>query len=256
MLFGSSWPKPLLFLDQLEVDVTSTIVVMIRRVWDVNAVTRQYLSMDFVVSDSKVSAKSSVAYNFLRLKEGCIYSIKNFVVLPNKDEFRIFRHDMFMIEFDGETTTRKYPADISWYVTNVGRTSYTKTGSKSLESYLANQRGQSRRVTSWGELDDVLVEKKTKHARVCAMVLTEMSTKEYNNKLYLSSTSSMVFGNGYHTKGRKTKPKTTKLSTEWKCVKRRSQIEANKSTKSRSQQKSQTVKVKVNPDKVKSTPRS
>ncbi|GJZ80194.1 hypothetical protein Tco_0645031 [Tanacetum coccineum] len=57
-------------------------------------------------------------------------------------------------------------------------------------------------------------------------------------------------------KGRKTKPKTTKLSTEWKYVKRRSQIEANKSTKSRSQQKSQTVKVKVNPDKVKSTPRS
>ncbi|GJX49911.1 hypothetical protein Tco_0276756 [Tanacetum coccineum] len=63
-------------------------------------------------------------------------------------------------------------------------------------------------------------------------------------------------GNGYHTKGRKTKPKTTKLSTEWKSVKRQSQIEAKKSAKSRSQQKSQTVKVKVNPDKVKSTPRS
>ncbi|GJY67398.1 hypothetical protein Tco_0469636 [Tanacetum coccineum] len=53
------------------------------------------------------------------------------------------------------------------------------------------------------------------------------------------------------TKGRKTKPKTTKLSTEWKSVKRRSQIEAKKSIKSKSQQKSQTVKVKVNPDKVK-----
>ncbi|GJX12255.1 hypothetical protein Tco_0202114 [Tanacetum coccineum] len=37
---------------------------------------------------------------------------------------------------------------------------------------------------------------------------------------------------------------------------RQCQIEAKKSTKSRSQQKSQTVKVKVNPDKVKSTPRS
>ncbi|GJT72598.1 hypothetical protein Tco_1031884 [Tanacetum coccineum] len=57
-------------------------------------------------------------------------------------------------------------------------------------------------------------------------------------------------------KDEKTKPKTTKLSTEWKGVKKRSQIEAKKSTKSRSQQKSQTVKVKVNPDKVKSTPRS
>ncbi|GKA23020.1 DNA helicase PIF1, ATP-dependent [Tanacetum coccineum] len=52
---------------------------------------------------------------------------------------------------------------------------------------------QSLRVTLWGELSDVLVKKKTKHAGVCAMVLTGMSVKEYNNKLYLSSTSSTVF---------------------------------------------------------------
>ncbi|GKE59417.1 hypothetical protein Tco_1498602, partial [Tanacetum coccineum] len=36
-------------------------------------------------------------------------------------------------------------------------------------------------------------------------------------------------------KGRKTKQKTTKLGTEWNSVKRRSQIEAKKSTKSKSQ---------------------
>ncbi|GJV77616.1 ATP-dependent DNA helicase PIF1 [Tanacetum coccineum] len=193
---------------------------MIGRVWDVTAVNGRYLSTDLVVSDSKVNmihctAKSTVIHNFLRLKEGGIYSFKNFMVLPNKDEFRIFRHDMFMIEFDGETTARKvsadphgfcrypfrliefdqveptnnkYLIDIAGYVTNVGRTSYTKTGSKTLEFYLANQR-----VTLWGELDDVLVEKKTKHVGVCAMVLTGMSGKEYNNKLYLSSTSSTVF---------------------------------------------------------------
>nr|GEV40443.1 hypothetical protein [Tanacetum cinerariifolium] len=165
MLSCSTQSKPLLFLDQLEVDVTGTIVVMIGRVWDVNAVIGRYLSTDFVVSDSKgnmihCTAKSSVAHNFLRLKEGGIYSVKNFVVLPNKDEVWIFRHDMFMIEFDGETTARK---------------------------------GQSLRVTLWGELGDVLVEKKTKHAGVCAMVLTGMSGKEYNNKLYLSSTSFTVF---------------------------------------------------------------
>ncbi|GJY73812.1 hypothetical protein Tco_0478243 [Tanacetum coccineum] len=46
-------------------------------------------------------------------------------------------------------------------------------------------------------------------------------------------------------KGRKTKPKMTKLSTEWKSVKKQSQIKAKKSTKSKSQQNSQTVKVKV-----------
>nr|GEY61631.1 hypothetical protein [Tanacetum cinerariifolium] len=53
MLSCSTQSKPLLFLDQLEVDVTGTIVVMIERVWDVNAVTGGYLSMDFVVFDSK-----------------------------------------------------------------------------------------------------------------------------------------------------------------------------------------------------------
>ncbi|GJZ77327.1 DNA helicase PIF1, ATP-dependent [Tanacetum coccineum] len=219
-LSGSTQPKPLLYLDQLDVDVTGTIVVMIGRVWDVNAVIGRYLSTDFVVSDSMgnmihCSAKSSVAHNFLRMKEGGIYSVKNFVVLPNKDEFRIFRHDRFMIEFDGgnfnskvsadphcfrrypfwliefdqvEPAHNKYLIDIAGYVTNVGRISYTKIGSKTLEFYLANQR-----VTLWGELGDVLVEKKTRHAGVCAMVLTRMSGKEYNNKLYLSSTSSTVF---------------------------------------------------------------
>ncbi|GJR97083.1 hypothetical protein Tco_0269257 [Tanacetum coccineum] len=214
MLTCSSQTTSHLFLDQLEVDLTGTIVVMIGRVWDVNAVTGRYLSTDFVVSDSKgnmihCSAKSTVAHNFLRLKEGGIYFVKNFVVLPNKDEFRIFRDDKFMIEFDGETTTRKvsadphsfcrypfcliefdlveaannkYLIDIAGYVTNVGRTSYTRTGSKTLEFYLANQRGQSLRVTLWGELGDVLVAKKTKHAGVCAMVLTRMYGKEYNSE--------------------------------------------------------------------------
>nr|GEV09020.1 hypothetical protein [Tanacetum cinerariifolium] len=53
------------------------------------------------------SAKSNVAHNFLRMKEGRIYAVKNFVVVPNKDEYRIFKQDMFMLEFDGETTIRK-----------------------------------------------------------------------------------------------------------------------------------------------------
>nr|GEW66419.1 hypothetical protein [Tanacetum cinerariifolium] len=113
----SSQPKPHLFLDQLDVNVTGTIVVMIGRVWDVNAITRRYLSTDFVVSDSK--------------------------------------HDMFMLEFDAETTTRKVsadPFDVTGYVTNVGRTSYKKSSSKTLDFYLANQRGQSLRLTLWGGL--------------------------------------------------------------------------------------------------------
>ena len=44
-----------LFLEQLDTDVSGTIVVMICRIWDVNARTGRYLSTDFVVCDEKVS---------------------------------------------------------------------------------------------------------------------------------------------------------------------------------------------------------
>ncbi|GJU17896.1 reverse transcriptase domain-containing protein, partial [Tanacetum coccineum] len=136
-------------------------------IWDVNAITGRYLSTDFVVYDSKgnmihYSAKSNVAHNFLKMKEGRIYAVKNFVVVPNKDEFRIFKQDMFMLEFDGETTVRKvsvdfrlvdldqieftnnkYLIDVVGYVTNVGRITYTKSGSKTLDFFIANQSSSS-----------------------------------------------------------------------------------------------------------------
>nr|GEU75348.1 replication protein A 70 kDa DNA-binding subunit C-like [Tanacetum cinerariifolium] len=53
------------------------------------------------------TARGSIAHNFLRLKEGGIYSIKNFLVHPDMDEFRIIKHDTFMLVFDGATTIRK-----------------------------------------------------------------------------------------------------------------------------------------------------
>ncbi|GKC97147.1 replication protein A 70 kDa DNA-binding subunit C-like protein [Tanacetum coccineum] len=79
---------------------------------DVSAVTGQYLSTDMVVSDARgnaihCSARSNVAHNFIKLKEGVIYCIKNFVVHPNKDEYRIRKYDVFMLEFNGATSARK-----------------------------------------------------------------------------------------------------------------------------------------------------
>ncbi|GKE11586.1 nucleic acid-binding, OB-fold protein [Tanacetum coccineum] len=53
-------------------------------------------------------------------------------------------------------------------------------------------KGQSLRVTLWGDVGDSLIEKKTAHVGMCAIVLTSMTAKTYNNKLYLSSTSSTV----------------------------------------------------------------
>ncbi|GJR53317.1 DNA helicase PIF1, ATP-dependent [Tanacetum coccineum] len=108
------------------------------------------------------TAKGNIAHNFLRLKEGSIYSIRNFAVHPNKDDFRVVKHATFMLEFDGSTTIYNLPEN----------------------------RGQALRVTLWGGLGDVLIKKKIKHARMCAVVLTSMSAKHYNNKLYLSSSSS------------------------------------------------------------------
>ncbi|GJT56208.1 reverse transcriptase domain-containing protein [Tanacetum coccineum] len=101
-----------LFLDQLRVDVTGTVVVMICRMWDVNAVTGRYLSTYFMVSDAKgnvihYTTRKNVAHNFVRLKEGGIYLIKKFTVHPKKEEYRIRKNNTFMIEFDGATTIRK-----------------------------------------------------------------------------------------------------------------------------------------------------
>nr|GEV80856.1 hypothetical protein [Tanacetum cinerariifolium] len=204
----SSQPSSMLFLDQLDVDVSGTIVVMIGCMWDVSAITGRYLSTDFVVSDSKANiihctAKGTVAHNFLRLKEGGIYSIKNFIVQPNKDDFRIVKHATFMLEFDGATAICKAAdSDISFLIYPFqlvdfdriepidNKTTYQKSSSRMLDFYLADNRGQAPRVTLWGGPGDVLIEKKTNHAGMCAVVLNSMSVKNYNNKLYLLSSSS------------------------------------------------------------------
>nr|GEV66277.1 hypothetical protein [Tanacetum cinerariifolium] len=193
-------------------------MVMICRMWDVHAATSRYLSIDFIETDTKgnvmhCTVKANIAHNFLRLKEGSIYSVKNLTVVPNKDEFCVIRLADFMLEFDGKTTVRKsflqadgftrYPFQLVeideleptnnkyligfvGYVTNVGRITQTRTGSKTLDFYMANcstsstlivddtkipflmrlnsdDRGQQIRVTLWGGLGDMLIKKRTRH---------------------------------------------------------------------------------------------
>ncbi|GJX17952.1 ATP-dependent DNA helicase PIF2 [Tanacetum coccineum] len=89
----------------MELGATGTIVVMICMMWDVNAATGRYLSTDFIVSDIKgnlmhCTARGNIAHNFLRLKEGAIYSVKNFSVQLNKEKFRVMRYANFMLKFD------------------------------------------------------------------------------------------------------------------------------------------------------------
>ncbi|GKE93265.1 replication protein A 70 kDa DNA-binding subunit C-like protein, partial [Tanacetum coccineum] len=101
-----------LMLNQLELGATGTIVVMICRMWDVNSSTGRYLITDFIVSDKEgylmhCTARGNIAHNFLLLKERAIYSVSNFSVQPNKEDFRVMRFADFMLEFDGDTRVRK-----------------------------------------------------------------------------------------------------------------------------------------------------
>ncbi|GKC75949.1 replication protein A 70 kDa DNA-binding subunit C-like protein [Tanacetum coccineum] len=177
-MHGSS-SASVLFLDELQVGVTGTIIVMLCRIWDVSAVTGHYLSTDLVVSDAQ----------------------------PNKEEYRIRNDDTFLLEFDGDTSVRKslvkavgfirhpfelvdlesveHTNDVARYITNVGRSIQQRTGSRTLDFYLANER-----VTLWGGLGDILIEKKTKYVGLCPFILTSVNAKHYNNRLYLSSSSS------------------------------------------------------------------
>nr|GEV17021.1 hypothetical protein [Tanacetum cinerariifolium] len=165
-------------LNQLELGVMGMIVVMICRMWDLNYATGRYLSTDFIVFDQKVystlsdcpytlpdvmfgsnanqlqlhgnlmhcTARGNVTHNFLRLKEGAIYSVKNFIVQPKKDDFRVLRFAHFMLEFDGDTVVGKSSVSsdgfdhADGYVTNIGRTTHQKSGSKTLDFHLANNR--------------------------------------------------------------------------------------------------------------------
>ncbi|GKA95942.1 reverse transcriptase domain-containing protein [Tanacetum coccineum] len=163
-------PPSELYLDELTQGVTGTINVMICRSWDVHTVTDRYVSTDFVMSYAKA----------------------------NREEYRIFRDDPYMIELDGAASVRRlsvkggitYLTDVAGYVTNVGRITYQKSGSRKLDFSLANGSGQAIRVTLWGGLGDALIEKKTSNVGLYYVVMTVMNVKLYNNKLYLSSGSS------------------------------------------------------------------
>lgn len=70
---------------------------MVCRKWDINAVTGRYLSTDFLISDARgntmhCTAKAKTSHTFVtKLNEGNVYSITDFVVIPNIEEYRIMK---------------------------------------------------------------------------------------------------------------------------------------------------------------------
>ncbi|KAL6547381.1 hypothetical protein OROMI_023102 [Orobanche minor] len=152
-----------LFLGELDIGVTGTIIVMVCRVWDVNTVTGRYLSTDFIVSDSRgkamhCTARNKIAHNFVKLKEGFDGTTTARKVSVMADDFERY---LFQLEnlASLEPTENKFLIDVSGYVTNVGRTTSRKQAPKLL-------------ISIW-------------QIRV-------VNAKHYNNKLYLSSSSSTL----------------------------------------------------------------
>ncbi|GKC24369.1 replication protein A 70 kDa DNA-binding subunit C-like protein, partial [Tanacetum coccineum] len=154
-----------LFLDELQVGVTETITVMLCRIWDASVVRSRYLSTDLVVSDAMV-------ISFIALQEQALRIILSSLKLEFDGSTTVrkslakadgfVRHPFKLVDFNSIIPTNgKYLIDVAGYITNVGRSIQQRTGSRTLDFYLANQRGQTLRVTLWGGLGDVLIEKKT-----------------------------------------------------------------------------------------------
>ncbi|GJT79834.1 hypothetical protein Tco_1054176 [Tanacetum coccineum] len=136
-----------LFLDKFSLDLIGKIIVILGRMWDVSAVTGRYLSTDFVVLDAK-----------------------DFDDIESSD-------NKYLI---GELLLEKYFSTCCQLCDQCRRTNHLKSDSKNLDFHLANHRGKYIRVTLWGSLRDVLIEKKNQ---------TDWCVP---NKVYLSSTSSTV----------------------------------------------------------------
>nr|GEU81531.1 hypothetical protein [Tanacetum cinerariifolium] len=116
-----------LFLDQLQVGMTGTIVLMIGRKWDVSAVNGRCLSTDFVVSDAK---NDTIMVEF----DGSTTIRK---ALGKTEGFFIYAFEL--VDFDNiEPTNNKYLIDVSGYVINVGMTTHLNPGSRNLDFYLAS----------------------------------------------------------------------------------------------------------------------
>ncbi|GJZ40062.1 reverse transcriptase domain-containing protein, partial [Tanacetum coccineum] len=119
----------------------------------------------------------------------CRYLSMDFVVSDAKEEYRILKNDTVMLEFGGLTMIRKYFVKAEGFVRYpfelVDFDSIQPTNNKyfiDVVGYITNN--QSIRVTLWGGLGDVLIEKKTKHVGHVSDL----------NKLYFSSSSStMIF---------------------------------------------------------------
>ncbi|GJW29734.1 ATP-dependent DNA helicase PIF1-like protein, partial [Tanacetum coccineum] len=147
------------------------------RMWDVHAAR-----IDLIVSDAKGDLMHCTARAVQH--RSLFYAVERRGDLLH-EELYCFQ----LVEIDAlEPTNNRYLIDVTGYVTNVGRTTQTRTGSKTLDFYLANWPANKSDVVGGG-FGDMLIQKRTRHVGLYTVIITAMSVKLYNNMLYSSSTS-------------------------------------------------------------------
>ncbi|GJT48666.1 hypothetical protein Tco_0974823 [Tanacetum coccineum] len=135
------------------------------------------------MSTSAAANQNELMFNELELGwHGCSHDLPDVgrKFFHYKDDFRLLRFAHFMLELDGDTVVRKnlhvaltvstvnpfqfvefdslkptnnkYLINVVGYVTNIGRTTQQKSGSKTLDFHLANSRRQSVRVDALGDI--------------------------------------------------------------------------------------------------------
>ncbi|XP_071727275.1 replication factor A protein 1-like [Rutidosis leptorrhynchoides] len=195
---------------------------MICRAWDTHTKNGKYLSTDFIASDEKghviqITTKNNIAHCFIhRLKEGSVYFLSDFDVVPNKPDYRLLNDNQVMIQLQGSTRLRKQPTndtrgfirhpfncikfealtptnDVVGYAVNVGSHVDLKTGDTILEFDLANESGRKIKVTLWGKLGCSFVQGKSSQPAPRCIILSSVTVKHnYLGTLTLSSTSSTL----------------------------------------------------------------
>ncbi|KAL6520730.1 hypothetical protein OROHE_016911 [Orobanche hederae] len=161
--------------------------------------------------------RSNISHCFIDKIQGGVVCMRSFTV-QKRDEYRIIKDNDHFIELNGSTLVRKAGKQVGGFVRHpfrlmefekiqpteknislvigfiatVGKSAHPRTGSKTLDFHLINERGRTLRVTLWGKLGDQLLKMMSGHCGNYTIILTSMIAKYYNGQLGISSCSSTL----------------------------------------------------------------